>query len=108
MTKFELDKYYYCGNLEREGFEAIVQCVGRVEHRAFNSVTLRFIIEDLKINDYNIYAYEFINTIMHGKITILKEDPEMIVFADCYPLNSEDRLIVRKLKNIIKNDGGRR
>lgn len=57
--KFEPGKKYWYGDLEKFGFYAVVFCTNRVNHRNQTS-TLNFMISDLKINEFNIGAREFI------------------------------------------------
>lgn len=57
--KFEPGKKYWYGDLDEFGFYAVVFCTKRVNHRDGYS-TLKFVITDLKINEFNIGAREFI------------------------------------------------
>ena len=57
--KFIPGKKYRYGDLDKFGFYAVVFCTKRVNHRDGYS-TLKFVITDLKINEFNIGAREFI------------------------------------------------
>ena len=74
MFKFKVNHYYHCGNLEKLGFEAVVDCVERINHRD-GTVSLRFFITDLKINDFNTSASEFVYRI--------KSANQITIWPDC-------------------------
>lgn len=80
--QFKQNHYYHYGNLERFGFEAVVQCVKRVNHKN-GSVSLKFIITDLKIHNYNISARTFISC-MRDNLTQWMEDSNYESINDWY------------------------
>ena len=76
--KFEPGKKYWYGNLDKFGFYAVVFCTKRVNHRDGYS-TLKFVITDLKINEFNIGAKEFIAWLNNeNPITIESSEYESI------------------------------
>lgn len=78
VCKFLPGKKYRYGGLEKFGFKAVVLCTNRVNHRN-GTTTVKFIILDLKINEFNAGAREFIDWLQHEKpITIDNSDFEHI------------------------------
>ena len=76
--KFIPGKKYRYGDLEKFGFYAVVFCTKRVNHRDGHS-TLKFVITDLKINEFNIGAREFIAWLNNeNPITIESSEYESI------------------------------
>lgn len=58
-TTFKPNHYYHYGNLDKFGFEAILLCTNRVNHRD-GDAHVSFTLMDIKINDFNIGARTFV------------------------------------------------
>ena len=87
IKKFEVYKNYKVSNLEKFGWEAVIELYERINHKDGYS-TLKFILKDLKIKEFNIGAQEFIYS-WNSKWRVFnadyaKYDDQKVEFIDCY------------------------
>ena len=83
MTKFELDKYYYCGDLERFGFEAEIDSFISMSPNEFIKGKWKEMKEKLKALPINRDTYGFIHNDNHQMNIIASGNKISVIDFDC-------------------------